>query len=53
MLPSVFLELITFMTAQTSPLINTKNPSGFTLPGITLDSRQVLQELLQANHDKL
>ncbi|KAJ2955840.1 hypothetical protein NQZ79_g8222 [Umbelopsis isabellina] len=40
------------MTANTTNLITTKNPNGFALPGITLESRQVLHELLVDNHEK-
>jgi hypothetical protein len=41
------------MTAGNTSLINTKNPNGFALPGVTLESRKVLQELLAENHHKL
>jgi hypothetical protein len=40
------------MAATTQNLITTKNPNGFALPGITLESRQVLHELLVDNHEK-
>jgi hypothetical protein len=41
------------MTIQNQSLFTTKNtPNGFALPGITLETREVLQELLLDNHTK-
>ncbi|KAG2172603.1 hypothetical protein INT44_002618 [Umbelopsis vinacea] len=40
------------MTIDTSSLFSTKHAHGFALPGITLETRKVLEELLLDNHKK-